>query len=79
MLGLRHSLTDRTRQTPWFYVVFGLLVLGAASMVLSGIGVMRLCLATGVVSALLLLPAVLGLLYTIALRVPPAAQRVRGT
>lgn len=77
ILGLRHSLADHPRDAPWFYLSFGAMLLGAGALVVSGLGVVRLSLATGVINAALL-PLVLGLLYWLARHALPPAHRLRG-
>ncbi len=75
--GVRHSLADHPREAPWFYLVFGAMLVAAGAWVASGINLVRLSIATGVVNALLL-PVVLGFLYWLARRELPEAYRLRG-
>jgi Mn2+/Fe2+ NRAMP family transporter len=76
--GKRHSLADHPREAPWFYATFGGMLLLAAALVASGVNLVRLAIATGVVNALLL-PVALGLLFWLAHTQLPPALRLRGT
>ncbi len=76
--GVRHSLAAHPREAPWFYASFGLLLAGAGAVVASGVNLVRLSIATGVLNALLL-PVVLGLLYWLARTALPERSRLRGS
>jgi Mn2+/Fe2+ NRAMP family transporter len=75
--GKRHSLAAHPLEAPWFYGAFGLMLLGSGLLVGSGVNLVRLMLATGVVNAVLL-PVVLGFLFWLAWRALPPAHRLRG-
>jgi len=73
--GRRHSLEQHPGQAPWFYVSFAVLLLAAALLVGSGLPLLRLSLAVGVLNALLL-PLVLGVLFVLACRLPQRPYRL---
>ncbi|MBV8049165.1 MAG: Nramp family divalent metal transporter [Paludibacterium sp.] len=75
--GKRHSLALHPFEAPWFYGAFALMLIVGGLLVGSGVNLVRLMLATGVVNALLL-PVVLGFLFWLAWRELPAAHRLRG-
>jgi Mn2+/Fe2+ NRAMP family transporter len=75
--GVCHSLADHPRDAPWFYGVFGVMLLAAGGLVASGINLVRLSIATGVVNAVLL-PVVLGFLFWLARRELPQFLRLKG-
>lgn len=75
--GMRHSLAAHPREAPWFYASFGAMLGAAGVMVSSGVNLVRLSIATGVLNALLL-PVVLGLLFWLARSVLPERSRLRG-
>ncbi|GAA2238705.1 divalent metal cation transporter [Herbiconiux moechotypicola] len=75
--GYRRSLESSPRQAPWFYLVFGgVMVLGVV-VVESGVNLVDLNLFVQVMNALLL-PIVLGFLYLLALKALPDPYRLRG-
>jgi Mn2+/Fe2+ NRAMP family transporter len=77
MLGLRHSLEHHPREAPLFYGSFVLMLAVAGVLVGSGVNLIRLSIAMGVLNALLL-PLVLWCLYRLAqLRLPPEF-RIKG-
>jgi Mn2+/Fe2+ NRAMP family transporter len=77
VLGLRHSLSESPRRTPWFHGAFTLLLLGGTALVASGASLVSLTLAAGVLNALLL-PVVLWFLWRMAQRELPEELRPRG-
>lgn len=77
LLGKRHSLASKPGEAPWFYAAFGVVLGAGGLLVASGINLLRLSIATGVINALLL-PIVLGLLFCLARRELPEAQRLKG-
>jgi Mn2+/Fe2+ NRAMP family transporter len=76
-LGLRHSLEHGPLQAPWFYGTLTFMLLGAGALVASGVNLVDVCVAAGVLNALLL-PLVLGALYVVALAYLPEPLRLRG-
>ena len=76
-LGLHHSLEHSLGQAPWFYGGFSVLLIAGGVLVASGIDLVRLSIAAGVVNALLL-PIMLFFLYRLARLILPAAVRLRG-
>jgi Mn2+/Fe2+ NRAMP family transporter len=77
VLGVEHSLEHEPGQAPWFYgALIAMLALGGA-IVASGIDLVGLAVAAGVLNALLL-PLVLFLLYRLARVALPPALRLRG-
>jgi Mn2+/Fe2+ NRAMP family transporter len=72
-VGVRHSLEHHPREAPLFYLGFAALLVIAGGLVASGVNLVRLSIATGVVNAILL-PVVLALLYVLAVRELRAAQ-----
>lgn len=77
LTGVRHSLERHPSEAPWFYLAFGLILFAGGGLVMSGISLVRLAIAVGVVNALLL-PVVLGFLYSLARRALPEADRLKG-
>ncbi|MDI2593506.1 divalent metal cation transporter [Pseudomonas sp. N3-W] len=76
-LGVRHSLEQHPLDAPWFYGPFALLLIAGALLVASGVNLIRLSIAVGVLNALLI-PLILLLLYLLARRVLPPEHRLRG-
>ncbi len=77
ILGLRHSLEHRPNEAPVFYGSFLLMLALAGTLVASGINLVRLSIAMGVLNAMLL-PLVLWCLYQLARHRLPASYRIRG-
>lgn len=63
--GLHHSLDHSPAAAPWFYGIFGLILLAGGVLVGSGIDLVRFSIAVGVVNAALL-PVVLGVLFRLS-------------
>ncbi len=63
--GFHHSLEHHPLEAPWFYAAFALILLLAGGVVISGVNLIRLSIAMGVVNALLL-PVALGFLFRLA-------------
>ncbi len=74
--GRAHSLADHPMRAPWFYGAFALLLAAGAGLVASGIDLIGLSIAVGVLNALLL-PVVLTGLYILARRALPEGLRLR--
>jgi Mn2+/Fe2+ NRAMP family transporter len=77
VLGVRHSLAHRPKQAPWFYGVLGIMIIAGGAVVASGINLIDLTIAAGVLNAILL-PIVLGFLYWLGRMELPEALRLRG-
>ncbi len=77
VLGVRHSLEHHPRQAPWFYGSLTLMLVASGVLVVSGINLVDLTIAAGVLNALLL-PLVLSLLYCLARTALPEPLRLRG-
>lgn len=77
VLGLRHSLSVGPARAPWFYATFTVVLTGGAALVASGVNLVQLSVAAGVVNTLLL-PIVLWFLYRAARGELPADVRLRG-
>lgn len=77
MTGFRHSLERHPFGARWFYAAFAVTLIGGGLLVASGINLVRLSIATGVINALLL-PVVLGFLYLLARKALPPAYRLTG-
>ena len=75
--GIRHSLEHHPGEAPWFYAAFAAILAGGGALVASGISLVRLSLAAGVINALLL-PVVLAFLYRLAQTELPPALRLTG-
>lgn len=75
--GYRHSLADRPRRAPWFYVVYVCAIVGGAVVVGTVKNLVSLALAVEVMNALML-PLVLGFLLALSFRALPAQVRLRG-
>jgi Mn2+/Fe2+ NRAMP family transporter len=76
--GFKHSLEHQPMQAPWFYGAFALLLMLGGGLVASGIGLIRLSIAMGVVNALLL-PIALGFLFRLARTKLKGPLRLQGT
>jgi len=76
-MGVRHSLEQHPLQALWFYGPFAGLLIAGALLVASGVNLVRLSIAVGVINALMI-PLMLLLLFVLARRVLPAAHRLRG-
>jgi Mn2+/Fe2+ NRAMP family transporter len=77
VLGVRHSLEHHPRQAPWFYGSMAVMLAAGGALVASGIDLVSLSIAAGVLNALLL-PVVLGFLYRLARTALPEPLRLRG-
>ena len=77
VLDLRHSLSESPAQAPWFYGAVATILIGGGTLVASGVNLVRLAIAVGVLNALLL-PIVLGFLYQLARRELSEDLRLRG-
>jgi len=71
VMGARHSLQHAPREAPWFYGLYTLALGGGALTVGSGANLVQVSVGVQVMNALLL-PVVLGFLYLLARRLPPA-------
>ncbi|SKA78823.1 NRAMP (natural resistance-associated macrophage protein) metal ion transporters [Pseudomonas extremaustralis] len=76
-MGVRHSLEQRPLDALWFYGPFAGLLIAGAVLVASGVNLVRLSIAVGVINALMI-PLMLLLLFVLARRVLPMAHRLRG-
>ncbi len=63
--GFHHSLEHHPLQAPWFYGSFALILALGGGLVASGLNLIKLSIAMGVVNALLL-PVALGFLFRLA-------------
>jgi Mn2+/Fe2+ NRAMP family transporter len=77
VLGRRHSLSESPTRAPWFYGGFTVVLVAGAALVASGVNLVRLAVAAGVINALLL-PIVLWFLWRVARRDLPENARLRG-
>ncbi|MBV8735727.1 MAG: divalent metal cation transporter [Alphaproteobacteria bacterium] len=77
VLGVRHSLEHRPKDAPWFYGSLTLMLAAGGALVASGVNLVQLSVAAGVLNALLL-PVVLGFLYLLARSVLPDSLRLKG-
>ncbi len=77
VLGVRHSLEHHPGEAPWFYGVLGVILVTGGVFVASGIDLVALAIAAGVVNALLL-PIVLAFQYRLARTALPASERLAG-
>lgn len=77
VLGVRHSLEHRPREAPWFYGALATMVVAGGALVASGVNLVALTVAAGVVNAVLL-PIVLGFLYWLGWTALPEGVRLRG-
>ncbi|MCX7081263.1 MAG: divalent metal cation transporter, partial [Pseudomonas sp.] len=76
-LGVHHSLEQHPLDAPWFYGPFAVLLIAGALLVASGVNLIRLSIAVGVLNALLI-PFMLLLLFLLARSVLPPVHRLRG-
>jgi Mn2+/Fe2+ NRAMP family transporter len=77
VLGVRHSLEHRPSQAPWFYGALAAMLIAGGALVSSGVNLVELSVAAGVVNAVLL-PIVLGFLYWLARTSLPQSLRLQG-
>ncbi|MFI4981385.1 MAG: NRAMP family divalent metal transporter [Nevskiales bacterium] len=75
--GFHHSLEHHPLQAPWFYGAFALILIAGGALVASGLNLIRLSIAMGVVNALLL-PIALGFLFRLARTRLPEKLRLKG-
>jgi Mn2+/Fe2+ NRAMP family transporter len=75
--GYKHSLEDHPTEAPWFYGVYLLVVISGASLVISGIHLVKLNVAIEVMNSLLL-PIILSFLFLLARKVLPEQYRLKG-
>ena len=75
--GFHHSLEHHPLQAPWFYAAFALILLLGGGLVASGVNLIRLSIAMGVVNALLL-PVALGFLFQLARKKLADPLRLKG-
>jgi len=75
--GFHHSLEHHPLQVPWFYAAFALILSLGGALVASGVNLIRLSIAMGVVNALLL-PIALGFLFRLARTKLPESMRLKG-
>jgi Mn2+/Fe2+ NRAMP family transporter len=78
VLGRRHSLSESPARAPWFYAVLSAVLVAGGVLVASGVNLIRVSLAVGVLNAVLL-PVVLGFLAYLARHHLPAELRLRGS
>ena len=78
LTGVHHSLEHHPLEAPWFYACFAAMLLAGAAAVLSGVSIIRLSIAMGVLNALLL-PLALFFLFVLArTALPPGLRPGRG-
>ncbi|MDA3888585.1 MAG: divalent metal cation transporter [Allgaiera sp.] len=77
VMGYNRSLEHHPREAPWFYLVFTVVLVAGGILVSSGINLVELSVGVEVMNALLL-PIVLGFLYTLSRRALPEAMRLKG-
>ena len=76
VLGVRHSLEQHPRQAPWFYGSMTTMLVAGRAVVASGVDLVDLSIAAGVLNALLL-PLVLSFLFCLARVALPEPWRLR--
>lgn len=77
VFGVQHSLEHHPREAPWFYGALTVMLAAGGAVVASGINLVRLSVAAGVLNALLL-PVILGFLYRLARTSLPEPLRLKG-
>jgi Mn2+/Fe2+ NRAMP family transporter len=77
VLGVQHSLEHHPREAPWFYGALTLMLASGAAVVASGVNLVRLSVAAGVLNALLL-PVILCFLFQLARTLLPKPLRLSG-
>lgn len=75
--GRHHSLEQHPLEAPWFYAALAAMLVAGGALVVSGVNLVRLAIAMGVVNALLL-PVALAFLFWLARTEPDAPHRLRG-
>jgi len=76
VIGVKHSLEHEPHEAPWFYGIYAATLIAGALIIVSGVNLVSLSVGVQVMNALLL-PIVLGFLYLLARRLPPA-HRLQG-
>ena len=76
VLGVKHSLEHEPQEAPWFYGIYTVTLIAGGLLIVSGVNLVSLAVGVQVMNALLL-PIVLGFLYLLARRLPPA-HRLKG-
>ncbi|WP_254424017.1 MULTISPECIES: divalent metal cation transporter [unclassified Rhodanobacter] len=77
IMGYKHSLAQRPQEARWFYGVYTVTLVLGGLLVTSGVDLVKLSVGVQVMNALLL-PIVLGFLYTLARRALPEPYRLKG-
>lgn len=77
VVGLRHSLSESPTRAPWFYGAFTVVLVAGSVLVGSGVNLVGLSVAAGVLNCLLL-PVVFWFLWRVARRELPAGLRLQG-
>ena len=75
--GVGRSLEQSPAQAPWFYGAMAAMLAAGGALVASGINLVSLTVAAGVVNALLL-PIVLAVLYVLGRKMLPDELKLRG-
>jgi Mn2+/Fe2+ NRAMP family transporter len=78
VMGARRTLRATPAEAPLFYGAFAAVLVAGGVVEVSGVNLVRLAIALGVLNALLL-PIVLFFLFRLARTAPPEALRLRGT
>jgi Mn2+/Fe2+ NRAMP family transporter len=73
-LGVKHSLEHEPAEAPWFYGALILMLMLGGAIVASGVNLVALSIAAGVVNALLLPPLLFALHRLSRIALPPAAR-----
>ena len=77
VLDVEHSLEHQPLQAPWFYAPLTLMLVVGGVLVASGVNLVSVAVAAGVLNALLL-PPLLALLYFLARHALPEPLRLKG-
>ncbi len=75
VLGVRYSLEHQPTETPWFYGALAAMIVASGALVASGVNLIDLTVAAGVINAVLL-PIVLGFLYWLGRTALPEELRL---
>jgi Mn2+/Fe2+ NRAMP family transporter len=75
--GVGRSLKQSPAQAPWFYGAMAAMLIASGALVASGVNLVSLSVAAGVVNAVLL-PVILATLYVLACKALPESLQLRG-
>lgn len=77
LTGFKHSLQDRPKEAPWFYLIFLVILIFGSFVVSSHVSLIKLNVAIQVLNAIML-PIILGFLFILACKILPKEHKISG-